>query len=247
MKTSSTVEHERREKARSNDKGERCAELAAMSVLIADDHPVFRRGLREVFEEDERVRVIGEAADGQEALHVIQNAKPDVAVLDIRMPKLSGLQVARAIKERELATRVVMLTMYPDAELFDEAMDLGTQGYVLKENAVADVLNAVQSIAQGQFFISQSLSGLLVGRRAGARKLERERDGVTALSPAERRVLCLIASDKTSKEIAAELEISVRTVDSHRQNISEKLNLRGSHSLLKFAFDHKSALQSCFP
>ena len=213
-----------------------------MTVLIADDHPVFRRGLRDVFEEDGRFRVIGEAADGQEALRMIESMRPGVAVLDIRMPKLSGLQVARAIHERRLKTRVVMLTMHPDEELFDEAMDLGAQGYVLKENAVEDVLNAAQSIAVDQFFISQSLSGLLVGRRTNARRLVQECDGLAVLSPAERRVLRLIASDNTSKEIASELEISVRTVDSHRQNISEKLGLFGSHSLLKFAFDHKAEL-----
>lgn len=213
-----------------------------VTVLIADDHPVFRRGLREVFEEDGRFRVVAEAVDGEEALRLIKGGCPSIAVLDIRMPRLNGIQVARAIKEQRLSTRVVMLTTHPDEEFFDQAMDLGIKGYLLKENAIADILSAAESIARGHFFISQSLSGLLVGRRASARRLDQERDGMSALSPMERRVLSLIASDKTSKEIASALDISVRTVDSHRQNISQKLSLQGSHSLLKFAYDNKAAL-----
>jgi DNA-binding NarL/FixJ family response regulator len=132
--------------------------------------------------------------------------------------------------------------MQADEECFDEAMDIGVLGYVLKENAVTDVLAAAENVAHGRMFISQSIARLLVGRRTRGREFEEQHTGVKSLSPTERRIVRLIATDKTSKQIAEELGISVRTVDTHRQNISQKLNLQGSHSLLKFAFDHKAEL-----
>jgi len=214
-----------------------------INVLIADDHPVFRRGLRDVFEEDARFKVVGEAADGSEAFRLITQFKPGVAVLDIRMPHLSGLQVARELLKVKSRTGIVMLTKNPDEELFDEAMDLGVLGYVLKENAVIDLLAAAENVANGRLFLSQSMAEQLVGRRARGRELAEDHVGVKSLSPMERRILKLIATDKTSKEIADGLGISVRTVDTHRQNMSQKLNLKGSHSLLKFAFEHRSELQ----
>jgi DNA-binding NarL/FixJ family response regulator len=137
----------------------------------------------------------------------------------------------------------VILTNHADEELFDQAMDFGVLGYVLKENAVIDVLAAVENVAHGRLFLSQSISEKLVGRRTRSRQLAEEHSGLKSLSPTERRILRLIASDKTSKEIADQLGISVRTVDTHRQNISQKLNVKGSHSLLKFAFDHRLELQ----
>lgn len=213
-----------------------------ITVLIADDHPVFRRGLKDVFQEDQRFKVVGEAADGAEALRLIEKLRPAVTVLDIRMPHLSGVQVAREVASKKLSTRIVMLTMHADEELFDQAMELGVLGYVLKENAVADVLAAAENVAHGRLFLSQSIAGLLVGRRSRVREFEHQHTGMNALSPTERRILRLIATDKTSTKISEELHISIRTVDTHRQNISQKLNLHGSHSLLKFAFDHKAEL-----
>jgi len=216
----------------------------AITVVIADDHPVFRRGLLEVFRQDGRFRIAGEAGDGAEAKRLIEQHQPAVAILDIRMPHLNGVQLAREMATRRLSTRVVLLTMHADEELFDQAMEDGVLGYVLKENAITDVLAAAENAAPGRLFISQSLAGLLVNRRVRGREFAGEHTGISSLSPAERRILRLIATDKTSKEIAAELQISVRTVDTHRQNISQKLNLQGSHSLLKFAFEHKAELQT---
>lgn len=213
-----------------------------ITVLIADDHPVFRRGLKEVLQEDQRFQVVGEVADGAEALRLASTLKPAVMVLDIRMPHLTGLQVAREILNQKLPTRVVLLTMHADEELFDEAMELGVLGYVLKENAVADLLAAVENVAHDRIFLSQSIAGLLVNRRFRMRNLAQQHTGISALSPTEKKILRMVATDKTSKEIASGLQISIRTVDTHRQNISQKLNLQGSHSLLKFAFDNKATL-----
>lgn len=214
-----------------------------ITVLIADDHPVFRRGLIDVFREDGRFHIVGEASDGTEALRQIEQSRPAVAILDIRMPHANGVQVAKEIATRRLPTRVVMLTMHADEELFDQAMEDGVLGYVLKENAITDVLAAAENAANGQVFISQNIASLLIGRRTRGKEFTETHTGIKSLSPTERRILRLVATDKTSKEIAVDLHISVRTVDTHRQNISQKLNLQGSHSLLKFAFDHKAELR----
>jgi DNA-binding NarL/FixJ family response regulator len=144
----------------------------AVTVLIADDHPIFRRGLREVIEEDASVKLLGEAHHGQGALQFIQDFKPQVAVLDHDMPQLNGLQVARAVRQRKLSTALVMLTMFKEERLFNEAMDAGFLGYVLKENAAQDLLECIHAVADGKAFITPSLArvrgnGLLSYHPAG--------------------------------------------------------------------------------
>jgi DNA-binding NarL/FixJ family response regulator len=211
-----------------------------VTLLIADDHPIFRRGLREVVEEDASVKLVGEADHGQAALQSIQQLKPTVAVLDHDMPQMNGLQVARAVRQQKLGTVLVMLTMFKEERLFNEAMDAGFLGYVLKENAAQDLLNCIHAVVQGNPFITPSLSKYLLDRNARARSLAVDNPGIEKLTPAERRIIRLIAEDFTSKEIAEQLGISFHTVENHRANISAKLGLSGSHSLLKFAFDNKS-------
>ena len=213
-----------------------------LKIVIADDHPIFRRGLCDVIQTDAGLRLVGQAGNGEEALKLLDELQPDVAILDVHMPKLTGLQAARKLVERESPVKLVLLTMHEDEDLLNEALSLGIQAYVLKENAVEDLIAAVRSVAAGKTFISASLSGLLVRRRAQAEALRREKPGLDSLTPTERRILMLIADDKTSKEIADLLGCAVRTVDTHRQNMSQKLALSGSHSLLKFAYDNKSSL-----
>lgn len=213
-----------------------------LTVLIADDHPIFRKGLCEVIESDPSLALAGQAANGDEALRMIDELRPSVAILDINMPRLSGLQVAEALRTREVRPRLVLLTMHEDEDLFDRAMELGVPAYVLKESAVEDLLGAVHSVAQGRGFISPTIANLLLRRRDQAAELRREKPGLDLLTPTERRILKLISEDRTTKEIADALEVSPRTVETHRQNMSHKLHLSGSHSLLKFAFDNKSRL-----
>ena len=213
-----------------------------LKILIADDHPIFRRGLCDVIQTDASLRLVGQASDGEEALKLVGELRPDIAIFDVHMPKLSGLQAARKLIEQESPVKLVLLTMHEDEDLLNEALDLGIQAYVLKENAVEDLLAAVRSVSGGRTFISASLSGLLVRRRTQAEALCREKPGLGSLTPTERRILRLIADDKTSKEIAEILGSAVRTVETHRQNMSLKLGLSGSHSLLKFAYDNKSRL-----
>ncbi len=213
-----------------------------ITIIIADDHPIFRRGVREVIESDPQMQVLEEAGDGKRALQLIETLNPVVAILDVHMPKCGGLEVARAALGKKLPVKLIMLTMHDDLVFLNEAMDAGVSGYVLKENAANDLLDAIRAVAEGRRYISPIISEQLLRRRQPADAVLNPKPGLEQLTPAERRVLKLIAEDRTSKEIADDLGISVRTVDTHRQNISVKLGLHGSHSLLKFAFDNKSRL-----
>jgi DNA-binding NarL/FixJ family response regulator len=213
-----------------------------ISILIADDHPVFRQGLRQVIEKNAQLKVLAEAEDGLTALALIQELQPQVALLDVDMPGQDGIAVARAIREKRLATSVVFLTMHKDEEVFNEAMDAGVQGYVLKDSAVTDIIHSIRAVAAGQHFISPQLSSYLLNRNARAAALFKQKPSLDHLTPTERRVLKLLSENKTSREIAAELFVSVRTIENHRANICDKLDLRGANALLKFAIEHKSAL-----
>lgn len=213
-----------------------------LTVMIADDHPIFRKGLREVIEEGGGLLVVGEAGDGDAALRLAEERRPAAAVLDIDMPRMSGFELVEEFGRRDLPIAIVFLSMHKDEAMFNEAMRLGVRGYVLKESAATDIVAGIRAVAAGRHFISPALSTYLVRRDDRLSALAREQPGLGALTPAERRVLRLIADNKTSREIAAELFVSPRTVENHRTNICQKLGLRGSHSLLKFALEHRSEL-----
>jgi two-component system, NarL family, response regulator DegU len=211
-------------------------------VVIADDHPIFRKGLLQVIQMEPDVEVVGEAGDGKQALEQIEGLKPEVAVLDIDMPGKSGFKLAEEIGERKLAVKIIFLTMYKEENAFNRALDLGVKGYLLKDSAVTDIVAGIRAVARGEHFISPAISSYLINRSGRATRLEEQKPGLKDLTPMERRILKSIVENKTSKQIAEELFISARTVDNHRTNIATKLDLHGSHALLKFAFDHKSEL-----
>jgi DNA-binding NarL/FixJ family response regulator len=214
----------------------------SITVLIADDHPIFRRGLCDIIAADASLRLVGEAADGEQAWQLIQKLQPTVALLDIHMPKRSGIQLGQLLLRQRLPIALIMLTMDAEEALLNEALNLGVKGYLLKETAVTDLLQAIHQVAAGRCYICPALSGALLRRNACREALQEQMLGLATLTPAERQILKLIAEDRTSKEIADLLECSVRTIETHRQNISRKLELSGSHSLLRFAFDHKAQL-----
>ena len=211
-------------------------------LVIADDHPLLRAGLRQVIESDARLKVLAEAEDGETALDEIEKRRPDVAVLDIEMPRLTGFDLLRALRDRKIAVEVIFLTMYKDEDIFNEALDLGAKGYVLKDSATTDIVNCIRMVAAGNHYISPAISSFLLNRAALSDALAKAKPSLNELTATERRILKLIAENKTSKQIAAELFISYRTVENHRASICQKLELKGSHSLIKFAFDHKSQL-----
>lgn len=209
---------------------------------MADDHPIVRQGLKLIIETDLNLSIIAEAGDGKTALELIEKHQPDVAVLDIDMPEMDGFAVAQELQKRKIELEIVFLTMHSEKEIFQAAIDLDVKGYVLKDSAVSDIVAAIKSVAKGRPFLSPSLSMLLLNRRNRANKLEEEKPGLHLLTPTERRILKFIAEDKTSKEIADELFISYRTVETHRTNISRKLDLQGHLALIKFAMTNKSEL-----
>jgi len=209
-------------------------------IIIADDHPIFRGGLRQIISADESIEIIGEADNGEKALEIIQELKPDIAVLDIDMPKKTGLDVLRELKDS--STKIIFLTMYAEEDIFDEAMDFGIKGYVLKDSAVNDIIECILSVNEDNYYISPNVSNLLVNRRNKSKNLIKKNPELGNLTKTERNILRFISENKTSKEIAEVLFLSHRTVENHRTNISNKLNLKGSHSLLKFAIENKSYL-----
>jgi DNA-binding NarL/FixJ family response regulator len=211
-------------------------------ILIADDHPIFRQGLRQVIEQAQHLKVVAEAADGITAFDRIQETRPDVAILDIDMPNEDGFAVTRKIREHRLPVQVIFLTMHKDELHFNEALDLGVKGYLIKDNAAADVVNCINAIVAGQDYISPSLSTHLLNRTRRATAFAHQQPGLADLTDTERRILALLAEYKTSKEIAGELCVSVRTIENHRANICTKLDLHGTHALVKFALQHKSEL-----
>ena len=212
------------------------------TIIIADDHPVFRRGLKMVIEADAGLTVVAEASDGAEALEQIENQRPDLAVLDVNMPQMNGFDVVRELQKRRVRTATVFLTMHKDEEMFNAAMDLGVGGFILKDSAVTEIIDCLKTVLAGQPYIGPQLSAFLLNRSRRAADLNRKIPALERLTPTERRILTLISDYKTSKEIADILCIHSRTVDNHRTNISQKLDLKGSHALLKFAVENKSRL-----
>lgn len=212
-------------------------------VVVADDHPIVRRGLVQVVAAEPGFDVVAEAGDGEAAIAEVERHRPDVAVLDIDMPKADGFAVARELARRGLATAVVFLTIHTGEDLFNEAIDLGALGYVLKESAVVDVVSAIRSAVEGRPYVTPALTPYLLRRGARRDALSRATPGLESLTPAERRVLSLVAEDLTSREIAERLFVSPRTVENHRTNVCQKLGLQGSHALVKFALKHKSELR----
>lgn len=213
-----------------------------VKILIADDHPIFRRGLRGVIEEDSELSVVGEAENGIEALRLVAEFKPDAVLADIDMPEMNGLDLARVVREKYPSLPVIILTMHKDQAMFDAALAAGARGYVLKENAANDINECLKTVVVGGHFIAPCLSGFLISRAARVSDFSAATPSLKILTKTERRVLRLVAEDKTSKEIGDLLFIHPRTVDSHRRNICQKLNLHGSHALLRFALTHKSEL-----
>ena len=213
-----------------------------LTILIVDDHPVFRLGLHELIGRCSRFRIVGEASDGEEALRLMAVLKPDIAIVDIDMPRLNGLEMMLAMRKMKNPAATVFLTMYRAEDMFNAAMDLGVRAYVLKENASDDILAALQRVAQNETFVSPSMSEIGHRRSHRVQQLLLSKPQIDELTSAERRILKLVAEDHTSKEIAELLGISTRTVENHRLNICYKLNVHGSHGLLKFAFEHKSYL-----
>ena len=204
-------------------------------VILADDHSVMRRGLRLILEQQEGFEVLGEACDGREAVTLARSLHPDVAVLDITMPNLNGIEAARQITDKQPEVAVVVLSMHADESYVLRALKAGARGYLLKESPESDFLAAVRSVSEGKAFFSPAVSRLLVEdyvRQLQDRDIE---DSYDLLTPREREILQLIAEGKSNKDVANLLNLSLYTVETHRSNILEKLNLHSVPELILYA------------
>lgn len=211
-------------------------------VIIADDHPIFREGLVRAIERDMSFLIVGQVGDGAEALRLIRELHPDLAVLDVSMPTMDGLEVARHLHREAHPTEVVILTMYKDAKYFNTALDLGVRGYMIKDSAAVELLVCLKAVSSGRYYISPVVTHLLLERNS---HLSSHQDSIPIrerLTPAELAVLRLVSENKTSKEIAEKLFVSLRTVENHRMHICQRLGIKGPHALLQWALEHKSGL-----
>lgn len=216
--------------------------MATVRVLIADDHPIIRSGLREAIQGERGKWLVFEASDGEQAVECCQTNPIDVAIFDISMPKLDGLAAVRMARRQKPALKVILLTMYDDPALLDEGLTLGAQGYVLKDEPIAVVIEALRAVLKGERYLSPALQNRDKKPDSVSKPLSDSNPDLDSLTVTERKIPRLIGEDLTSKEIADRLQCSVHTVNAHRQNLSIKLRLSGSHSLLKFAFDNRDRL-----
>lgn len=200
-----------------------------ISVLLADDHVLVRQGLRSLLDR-EKIQVIAEASDGQEAIHLVETHHPEVAVIDISMPTLNGVDAARQLARSCPKTRVILLTQHEEEQYLHEALQSGVRGYVLKSQVVKDLVHAIQQVSRGGFYLSPGVSQAVV--EAYRSRSERPSD---PLSNRERQVLQLIAEGKSTKDVASLLGISVKTAESHRSRLMKKLDIHETASLVRYA------------
>lgn len=204
-------------------------------IILADDHAVMRRGLRLLLEQQKDFEIVGEASDGREAVKLAETLKPDIAVLDITMPNLNGIEAARQITAKQLGVSIVVLSMHADESFVLRALKAGARGYLLKESPESDFINAIRMVSEGKSFFSPTVSRMLVEdyvRQLQDRDIE---DSYELLTLREREILQLIAEGKSNKEIANMLYLSLYTVETHRSNILEKLNLHSVPELILYA------------
>jgi DNA-binding NarL/FixJ family response regulator len=200
----------------------------SLGVILADDHAIFRQGLAALLQSEADIALLAQAADGAEAWGLIESMRPDVAILDLSMPQLSGIEVARRVEAAGLDTRIVLLTMHDDPSAVLQAQETGVAGYVLKDNSFEELVQAVHSVGAGGTFVTPSI-------RARLRALQREGRPAVPLSPREREVIRLIALGNSSKEIARIMVISPRTVDTYRSRSMEKLGLHSMADVVRYA------------
>jgi two-component system response regulator NreC len=204
-----------------------------VTLVLADDHKLVRQGMRSLLEANPEFEIVGEASDGQEALKLIEESQPDIAILDIMMPNLNGIEVTNLVHQRGLKTRVIFLSMHANPTYAVRALHSGAMGYVLKESDFSEMLQAIENALQGKRFLSAIIAEDVLDLLLS---LDSEKnDSLEVLSAREREILQLVAEDNINTAIAEKLFISVRTVEAHRAHIMSKLHLTSHTDLVKFA------------
>ena len=209
-----------------------------MRVVLVDDHPVVRKGLKALLEDEHAIHVVGEASQGSEAVDIITKLKPDVAILDLKLPDMNGLQATAEVKRHSPTTHVIILSMHANDFYVDEAFRKGADGYVVKDALEREIIEAIAVVAAGGRYLSEMLSSSLVASRIERLK-GMHHDHFHTLTNREREIFCLIAQGYFNKDIATQLDISVRTVETHRANIMRKLSLHTPSELIHYAVSRK--------
>ena len=204
------------------------------TILIADDHQIIRDGLRSLIEKRNHLQIIGEAQDGQQAVRMALEQKPDLVIMDISMPGLNGIEAAGRILASEPGIRIIALSMHTDRRYVTEMIKTGASGYLLKDCAFDELLLAIEAVLNGQVYLSPRITGTLIGGLL-QQSAEQANPNASSLSSREREVLQLIAEGLSTKEIAARLFLSAKTIETHRQHIMDKLNIHSLAELIKFA------------
>ncbi len=209
--------------------------MSPIRVLLAEDHTIVREGLRLLLESQPDIEVVAEAGSGREAVHLAQEHRPDVVIIDLRMPEMNGLEATRLIRELVPETQVLVLTMYESDEYFFQAIEAGAAGYVLKKAATEELVQAVRAVAQGEAFLHPSMARRLLEEYWQRKQPAASVSGLAALSDREREVFMLLAQGLTNQQIAEKLVISPSTVQTHRAHIMEKLGLQTIADLIRYA------------
>jgi len=213
-----------------------------IKIIIADDHRLIRDGIRSSIAESSDISLVGEATDGMQALQLIEALSPDVAILDISMPKYTGLELAEIIRSKASATKTLILSMHDGAEYINESMQCGANGYLLKDSDSDDLLDAIRTVAQGFKYYNQDVSDIIIKCYISKNKAEEANNGHEKRMPVtkrEKEILKGVVKGLTSKQIAHNLSINVRTVQTHRANILAKLRLKNTTELVLFALKNK--------
>jgi DNA-binding NarL/FixJ family response regulator len=208
--------------------------MCAVSLLIADDHEVVRRGIRALIQEQPGWRIAAEANDGRDAVNKANEFQPDVAILDITMPSLNGLDAARQIAELSPRTKVLILTIHESDQLSRKALDVGVRGYILKSDAAFDLITAVSSLLSNKTFFTPKVAQMVLNAYLGKGPRASE-DAPLQITAREREIVQLLAEGKSSKEVASVLDISAKTVETHRSNILRKLHFHSVTELVRYA------------
>ena len=204
-------------------------------ILLADDHTLMRRGLRALLERQNGFAVVAEAADGREAVEIAAAVSPDVAVIDIGMPNLNGIEAARRITEKRPETAVVILSMHADESYVLRALKSGARGYLLKDSPEEDLIHAIRAVHNGKAFFSPEISKMLAEDYMRQMRQRGVEDSYELLTPREREILQMLGEGNSNKEVAAKLNLSLHTVETHRGNLLEKLNLHSTAELILYA------------
>lgn len=215
-----------------------------IKIGLADDHPLLRRGLRSVISLEENLEIIWEAENGLEVLEKTEKNAPDVIVLDISMPELDGIQTAQTLTKSFPHIKLIFLSMYKDSQVFDSMKTFRVKGYVLKDSALEEIVDCINQVSEGKTYLTPELTEFLFAPEDKSDETEKPLFVISSLTNAEKQVLQLITESKTSRQIADELFVSIRTIENHRLNICKKLNLKGNHALIKFALSHKNSIKN---